>query len=87
MKCGNTDFFEAPADVERRPVFAGRIVIEPVKHVHGNAFAVQSGMRAKGQGARLECELRPRLFEPIACFAQLLAPRIYFQQLQSPTQG
>src|SRR6202521_2572416 len=33
VQCWNTNVCEALADVESSPVFAGRIVIEPVEHV------------------------------------------------------
>src|ERR1700693_2611603 len=45
---GNADLVEALAGIERGPIFAGRIVIEPVEHVRREIFAVQSRMRANG---------------------------------------
>ena len=79
VQCRNENFFETRADVERGPVFAGRIVIEPVEHIGRQAFAVQGRMLADGQDARLRRELRPGLFEPVASFAQPLPPRVLFQ--------
>src|SRR6266851_1535485 len=44
----NTNFVETLANVERSPIIAGRIVIEPVEYVRRQAFAAQGRIPANG---------------------------------------
>ena len=86
VQARNTNFFEAPANVERGPVFAWRIMIEPVEDIRRQTFAVKGGYCANRKNVRLRSQLRPSLFKPIACFPQLLPSCVHLQQLQTPTQ-
>ena len=67
---GTLNVVEALADVERRPIFAGLVVVEPIEHVLRHAFAVQA-RDARGTAARWFAQAR---FAQ-ACSSRSLASR------------
>src|SRR3984893_4239964 len=75
------------ADVERCPIFARLIVIEPIEHVPGYALPLQSGMLAKRQHAGLHREIVPSFLESGTRGAQLPWSRVRSQHLRAPAKG
>src|ERR1700730_18105260 len=60
------------------------VVIEPIKDVGGDSFATDRRMRAEWKESCLACEVRPCMFEAVACLAQLEAACYPLQHLEPP---